>query len=135
MQLHFYALWAINAALDESRLRRQLDQMKSWGFDGAVFHPRFYPNVPPYLSDDYLAILSRTILHAKSIGLGFWLYDENGWPSGTVGGELLRKYPGDAQQWADLVREKPADLRSAHSSNDKGIAGTWPAELAQASII
>jgi hypothetical protein len=43
-----------------------------------VFHPRFYPGMPPYLSDDYLAHVNATILHAKKLGLRFWLYDENG---------------------------------------------------------
>src|ERR1700722_6435775 len=107
MKLRFYTLWAINAALDERELCRQLDQMRGWGFDGTVFHPRFYPNIPPYLSDEYLAILSRVILYAKSIGMEFWIYDENGWPSGTVGGELLKKYPEDRQQWAEVV---PGDV-------------------------
>jgi hypothetical protein len=109
MKPRFYTLWAINAALDERELYRQLDRLRGFGFDGAVFHPRFYPNEPPYLSDEYLAILSRVILHAKSIGMDFWIYDENGWPSGTVGGALLKHHPGDVQQWADLVTEPPAD--------------------------
>src|ERR1017187_7727583 len=105
----FYTLWAINAALDERELCRQLERMPGAGFDGTVFHPRFYPNKPPYLSDEYLAILSRVILHAKSIGMDFWIYDENGWPSGTVGGELLKHHPDDVQQWADLLTEPPAE--------------------------
>ena len=105
----FYTLWAINAPLDERRLCQQLDAMRAFGFDGAVFHPRFYPGKPAYLSDQYMAVLSRTILYAKSIGMDFWIYDEDGWPSGTVGGQLLRKYPADRQQWADLTLQPPAD--------------------------
>ena len=69
MNLRFYSLWAINAPLEEGRLCRQLDVLRSAGFDGAVFHPRYYPNVPPYLSDQYMAVLSRVILYAKSIGM------------------------------------------------------------------
>jgi len=107
MTPRFYAFWAINAPLDQTRLRRQLKQFRAIGFDGVVWHPRFYPNEPPYLGDRYLAELSDVILHAKSLGLSFWLYDEDGWPSGTVGGQLLKKYPADAQRWAELVIEKP----------------------------
>jgi hypothetical protein len=99
----FYTLWAINGPLEERQLCAQIDQMRAFGFDGAVFHPRFFPGVPPYLGPQYMAVLSRTILHAKSIGMEFWIYDEDGWPSGTVGGQLLRTYPDDVQQWADLV--------------------------------
>lgn len=98
MQLRFLAFWAINDRLDEAELFRQLGEMKQSGFDGVVWQPRFYPNAP-----EYLAILSGVILHAKSLGLDFWIYDENGWPSGTVGGEMLREYPHLRQQWIELV--------------------------------
>ena len=103
----FLSLWAINGPPDQARLRRQLDQLKAAGLDGVVWHPRFYPNAPPYLGDRYLAEVSDAILHAKSIGLAFWIYDEDGWPSGTVGGQLLKKFPDDAQRWAELVVKKP----------------------------
>ena len=109
MTPRFYSLWSINAPLEERRLCAQLDLLRSLGFDGAVFHPRFYPNNPPYLGDQYMAILSRTILHAKSIGMEFWIYDEDGWPSGTVGGQLLKRCPQNRQQWADLTTEPPTD--------------------------
>ena len=107
MSSRFYAFWAINAALDQKRLRRQLEQFRTAGFDGVVWHPRFYPNEPPYLGDRYLAELSEVILHAKSLGLTFWIYDEDGWPSGTVGGQLLKKFPDNSQRWAEVVTEKP----------------------------
>jgi hypothetical protein len=102
LKLRFYSLWAINAALHERKLCEQLDAMRGWGFDGVVFHPRLYPNTPPYLGKEYLSILSKVILHAKSISMEFWLYDENGWPSGTVGGELLKQHPDVRQQWLEL---------------------------------
>lgn len=107
MAPRFYTFWAINGPLDQARLRRQLEQFRVAGLDGVVWHPRFYPNDPPYLSDRYLAEVSEVILNAKSLGLAFWIYDENGWPSGTVGGQLLKKHPDDAQRWAELVTEKP----------------------------
>ena len=106
-QPRFYSLWSINGPLDQTRLRRQMDQLRAAGLDGVVFHPRFYPNEPPYLGDRYLAEVSNVILHAKALGLTFWIYDEDGWPSGTVGGQLLKKFPQDAQHWAELVTEKP----------------------------
>ena len=89
------SLWAINAPLDKERLCRQLDDMRRDGLDGVVFHPRFYPGNPAFLSREYLRILSGVILHAREIGLLFWIYDENGWPSGVAGGELIRQYPED----------------------------------------
>ncbi len=103
----FLSFWAINGPLEVDRLCRQLDAFQAHGLDGVVFHPRFYPDQPPYLGDEYLRLVSATILHAKALGLAFWLYDENGWPSGTVGGRLLREQPEHAQRWAGLYRERP----------------------------
>lgn len=107
--VRFLSLWAVNGPLDAERLRAQLDQFKALGLEGVVFHPRFYPNVPPYLGGAYLQIVSETILYAKSIGLAFWIYDEDGWPSGTVGGQLLKEHSEVAQHWAGLVAERPTD--------------------------
>ena len=113
----FHAFWAINGPLDAARLRSQLDRLKVAGMDGVVFHPRFYPNTPPYLDEQYMELVSGAILHAKSIGLSFWIYDENGWPSGTVGGELLNRYPDDAQSWAGLVTEVPEHMLAEFEHN------------------
>jgi hypothetical protein len=103
----FHAFWAINGSLDRARLRDQLARFRVAGFDGVVFHPRFYPGRSAYLSDEYLRAVSETVLHAKSLGLSFWIYDENGWPSGTVGGEMLMNHPELRQRWAGLYRERP----------------------------
>ena len=102
----FYSLWAINGPLEQARLQRQMNRLRASGLDGVVFHPRFYPGSPPYLSGRYFEEVSEAILHAKSIGLAFWLYDENGWPSGTVGGQLLRQFPQFAQRWVGLYKQK-----------------------------
>lgn len=123
MKPRFYTFWAINAALDQRRLRQQLEQFRAVGFDGVVWHPRSYPNAPPYLGDRYLAELSDVILHAKSLGLAFWLYDEDGWPSGTVGGQLLKQCPSDAQRWLELVPESAvaADVRRRKASEIEAV--------------
>lgn len=129
----FHSLWAINGALDQKRLRGQLDQFKTAGLDGVVWHPRFYPNEPPYLNDDYLKQVSDAILHAKSIGLAFWIYDEDGWPSGTVSGQLLKKFPNDAQRWAELVTERPERCLAEFEHDGKN--GFSPSASARAWII
>lgn len=97
--LEFLTFWAINAPLDETELCRQLDAMQALGFTGTVFHPRNYPGNPPYLSLAYLDILSKVILHAKRRGMAFWLYDENGWPSGRAGGLVLTQLKDCRCEW------------------------------------
>jgi hypothetical protein len=99
----YYTFWSINGALDRARLQRQLADFRDAGLHGVVFHPRFYPGLPPYMSPAYLAEVSACILHAKKLGLRFWLYDENGWPSGTGDGQVLAKYPDSGAWRLDLT--------------------------------
>jgi hypothetical protein len=112
----FSTLWAINGPLDPGELRRQLRDFARAGLDGVVFHPRFYPGEPEYLSDDYLAVVSDLILDARDLGLDFWIYDEDGWPSGTVGGRMLDDHPELRQRWVELQPDagQPALRRFAH---------------------
>ncbi len=103
----FYTFWSINGELDQARLRRQLAAFRAAGMHGVVFHPRFYPGRPPYMSPAYLAEVSACILHAKELGLRFWLYDENGWPSGTGDGQVLARHP-DSGAWRLDLTPAPA---------------------------
>ncbi len=105
----YYTFWSINGPLEQNRLREQLAAFKAAGLHGVVFHPRYYPGIPPYLSADYLAHVSDTILHAKELGLRFWLYDENGWPSGTGDGQVLAHYPDSGAMRLDLTPQATPD--------------------------
>lgn len=112
MSARVYAFWSINDRLDQKRLHGQLLELKRHGYDGVIFHPRFYPNDPPYLGDEWMRILSALILDARDAGMDFWVYDENGWPSGSVDGELLRRYPeapvvaGDGERRAGTLSRR-----------------------------
>ncbi len=99
MKLQFLTFWAINGALDQQKLCSQLEEMKAAGFDGTIFHPRYYPGVPAFMGEAYLHVLSETILHAKRLGMSFWLYDENGWPSASGDGQVLAHFPDSRCEW------------------------------------
>ncbi|MBQ9747766.1 MAG: hypothetical protein IJV98_03175, partial [Clostridia bacterium] len=43
-------------------------------------------------------VVGKVILYAKSIGMEFWIYDENGWPSGSADGQVLAAHP-DSRRW------------------------------------
>jgi hypothetical protein len=101
----FLTLWSINAPLAEEELFTQLQAFAAHGLDGVVFHPRRYPGPPAYLSGPYFDVVSRVILRAKELGLAFWIYDEDGWPSGTAGGRMLADHPEETQRWLALVPE------------------------------
>ena len=129
----FYTFWSINGPLDQARLQHQLADFHAAGLHGVVFHPRFYPGIPPYLSPAYLAEINATILHAKKLGLRFWLYDENGWPSGTGDGQVLAKYPDSGAMRLDLTAARTADsVGSFHANSTNNLvpegtlgAKTW----------
>jgi len=113
----YYTFWSINGELNQASLRSQLAAFQAAGLHGVVFHPRFYPGIPPYLSDDYLAHVSDTILHAKKLGLRFWLYDENGWPSGTGDGQVLANYPDSGA----MRLTSPQQLRRIRSAASRSM--------------
>ncbi|MCP5529423.1 MAG: hypothetical protein H7A44_03195 [Opitutaceae bacterium] len=107
--LRFYPLWSINAPLHRDRLLAQVRQFKADGMHGIVLHPRFYPGVPPFCSDAWMAEVSACILEAKRIGLAFWIYDENGWPSGKGDDQVVAKYPDSHSERLELTRARAAN--------------------------
>lgn len=115
-QLHFMSFWAINDELDCTRLKNQLLEMQKCGLTGAIFHPRYYPGKPAYMSREYLNIVSEVILYAKEIGMEFWIYDENGWPSGSADGQVLKKFPDSMCEWLEWTGET-VEIRSYSGFN------------------
>ena len=114
--LKFLTLWAINGKLNRENLICQLRNMKQSGFDGTIFHPRYYPNIPPYLSEEYCRILSDAILAAKELEMEFWIYDENGWPSGRADGKVMERL-GDCLCEYLVYEEGKVQKREIHQVN------------------
>ena len=81
--------WAWNCKLNQDELLWQLDIFKQMGFGGAHIHVRTGLDTP-YLSDEYMDIVSKCIDKAKENQMLIWLYDEDRWPSGAAGGLVTR---------------------------------------------
>ena len=45
----------------------------------------------PYLGDEWFQCIRACADKAQALGMQAWAYDENGWPSGFVGGKLLEE--------------------------------------------
>jgi len=116
-ELKFLAFWSINDKLDIKRICQQLDEMKKVGYDGCVWHMRFYPYKKDYLSSHYMSVVSDAILYAKSIGLEFWLYDENGWPSGHCNGQVKKRYPRCRIKWIEPKGDNKYRIKSKKKVN------------------
>lgn len=85
--------WSWNDRLDPEELDRQIRDMKSSGMGGFFMHSREGLETP-YLSEEWMRCIKRSVQTAKEIGMNAWLYDEDRWPSGFAGG-LVAKAIGD----------------------------------------
>ena len=82
--------WSWNNDLQEDVLVKQIQDMKDAGMGGFIMHARTGLKTE-YLSEKWFACIETCLKKAKELGMDAWIYDENGWPSGFVGGKLLEK--------------------------------------------
>ncbi len=80
--------WSWNNTLDEKHLVAQIEEMKSVGIGGFIMHARTGLK-DEYLGEKWFKCIEACLDKAKELGMNAWVYDENGWPSGFVGGKLL----------------------------------------------
>ncbi len=80
--------WSWNDKLDVDELVWQIEWMKSQGFGGYFMHARG-GLITDYLSDEWFKCIDACVDAGKRLNMESWAYDENGWPSGFVGGKLL----------------------------------------------
>ena len=81
--------WSWNNSLDEKELVRQIDDMKAAGIGGFIMHARTGLK-DEYLGEKWFSCVKACLEKAREKGMEAWIYDENGWPSGFVGGLLLK---------------------------------------------
>lgn len=80
--------WSWNNELDENELVKQIYDMKSIGMGGFIIHARTGLK-DEYLGEKWFNCVKVCLEKAKELNMNAWIYDENGWPSGFVGGKLL----------------------------------------------
>lgn len=91
--------WSWNDRLEPDELRRQIRAMKKAGMGGFFMHARGGLETE-YLSDDWFAAVDASVDEAEKQHMNAWCYDENGWPSGFVGGKLLE----DPANWVHYLQ-------------------------------
>ncbi len=95
--------WSWNNTLEIPELLRQIDDMKSVGMGGFIMHARIGLR-DEYLGEKWFSCIEACLKHARALGMNAWIYDENGWPSGFVGGKLLENHDFLAQYLEYEVR-------------------------------
>lgn len=81
--------WSWNDKLEKEELVRQIEWMNEKKMGGFFMHARAGLKTE-YLSEEWFDCVRTCIEKAEELGMEAWAYDENGWPSGFVGGELLK---------------------------------------------
>ena len=82
--------WSWNGKLDKKELLSQIRWIKENGFGGYFMHARG-GLLTEYLGKEWFDCVKTCVEEGKKKGLQSWVYDENGWPSGFLGGKLLEK--------------------------------------------
>ncbi len=83
--------WSWNDDLDKAELLRQIEVLKEMGFGGFHMHVRS-GMATPYLSDEFMDLVSACVDKAKDEKMLAYLYDEDRWPSGAAGGIVTKNY-------------------------------------------
>ena len=80
--------WSWNNELEEKELVKQIEDMYSAGIGGFIMHARTGLTTE-YLGEKWFSCIGACLKKARELNMNAWIYDENGWPSGFVGGKLL----------------------------------------------
>lgn len=104
--------WSWNNDLDENELLKQIEHMKSLNMGGFIMHARTGLKIE-YLGEKWFSLIKACLKKAKELNMEAWIYDENGWPSGFVGGHLLENESFRAQ----FLQYKEGDFDSSAFSN------------------
>ena len=83
--------WSWNNHIKEEALLAQIEDMYAAGIGGFIMHARSGLKGVEYLGEQWFSCIAACLKKAKELGLEAWVYDENGWPSGIVGGKLLER--------------------------------------------
>ena len=90
--------WSWNDRLKSDHLQQQIRDMNDVGMGGFFMHARGGLETE-YMSEEWFEAVQASVDEAKRLGMNAWCYDENGWPSGFAGGELLK----DSANWAHYL--------------------------------
>ena len=96
--------WSWNDKLEPAELRRQINIMHKLKMNGFFMHARGGLETE-YLSEEWYDCIRACVDEAEKLGMEAWSYDENGWPSGFAGGELLK----DRANWATYLKYETSE--------------------------
>lgn len=121
--------WAWNCELNKELMEEQMKCFQKMGFGGFHCHVRTGMGTP-YLTDEFMEFIQFAQEKGKENDLLMYLYDEDRWPSGTVGGAITREIPRYRLQYLVFTTEEVKKGRKRAG----GVVGTvyfWQKEEAE----
>ena len=113
--------WSWNDTLSEEELRHQIREMKRAGLGGYFMHSRT-GLVTHYMGEDWMKSIEICIDEGRRLGMQAWLYDEDGFPSGTAGGMVPSRGPEYARKVL-CCRERTLNAQPSHHRHLKTYLG------------
>ena len=102
--------WFLNADLDHTEIRRQLNDFASHGIYGVVLHPRIgMRDDLVYLSEAFFSYIRTAVEEADRLGMKVILYDEGMYPSGSASGQVVEGHPELASRGIALTQTLQPD--------------------------
>jgi hypothetical protein len=99
--------YGLNGAVDETVIRRDLDTMKTLGYQ-AVTVQAGYGMPFAYLSPEYFKFFRTLVEEAKKRNMRVWIVDDAGYPSGFAGGKFTELKPELRMQALVVAQKIPA---------------------------
>jgi len=116
--------WFWNGDQREDELTRQLELAAEGGLKGLAIHAR-NGNRTEYMSDRWIELTRHCCREALRLGLDIWLYDEEGFPSGSVGQRLPAEDPAHRQKHLRYGYTNGGELRNHKNVLAVFDAGTY----------
>jgi hypothetical protein len=106
LRLKSRPLWFWNGPLSRAGIEAQMRECRDrCGFYGFGILPS-QGMTPLYTTPEFLDRYEDALNQAARLGLKMCLYDEYWFPSGSAGGQLAAKYPGDTAKRLDLHEDR-----------------------------
>ncbi len=84
--------WCFNDGSTVTEKIRYLRDCRKGGFRALAMHCRS-GNLIPYASRDWYVAIRALVAEARRLGMKLWLYDEDPFPSGAAGGQVMATRP------------------------------------------
>lgn len=79
--------WSWNDEIRPQNVAEQIEAMNRQGIGGFVIHARSGLKTE-YMGSQWFLAIDAAVDAAEQFGMGVWIYDENGWPSGFGNGAI-----------------------------------------------